>query len=130
MPPNTTQSTLERVFSLFGNIESIRVLSHKNCAFINYDTVESASNARDSLLQNDQRVQELWGIRIGFAKVPLATNNNNNNNNRASPKHSLSHASSNDDIVNAHANMELWSIMKEFGAPENAIDLVNCKFSA
>jgi hypothetical protein len=128
MPPNTTQATLERVFSLFGNIESIRVLSHKNCAFINYDSVENASDARDALLQNDLRVQDLWGVRIGFAKVPLATNNNNNNSNKTSPKHTLSHANSNDDIMNGQPNMELWSIMKQFGAPDGAIDLVKCKY--
>lgn len=108
MPANTTQATLERVFSLFGAIESIRVLSHKNCAFINYDTVESASEARDALLQNDTRVQDLWGVRIGFAKVPLL--------NKATTKQT-----SNDDT---HINMELWTIMKQLGAPENTIELV------
>ncbi|KAI7896233.1 armadillo-type protein [Mucor mucedo] len=108
MPANTTQATLERVFSLFGAIESIRVLSHKNCAFINYDTVESASDARDALLQNDTRVQDLWGVRIGFAKVPLL--------NKATSKQAL-----NDET---HINMELWTIMKQLGAPENTIELV------
>lgn len=109
MPATTTQAILERVFSLFGAIESIRVLSHKNCAFINYDSVESASDARDALLQNDTRVQDLWGVRIGFAKVPLL--------NKIPSKQTLL----NDDI---NVNMELWTIMKQFGAPENTIELV------
>ncbi|KAI9269993.1 armadillo-type protein [Helicostylum pulchrum] len=115
MPVTTTQATLNRVFSLFGIIESIRVLSHKNCAFINYETVESASDARDALLQNDPRVQDLWGVRIGFAKVPLLA--------KASPKQPLSNSSSNDDMGN-QVNMELWSLMKQLGAADNAIELV------
>lgn len=113
MPPNTSQAALEKILSLFGPIESIRVLSHKNCAFINYDTIESASSARDALLQNDPRVQDLWGIRIGFAKAPVFS---------SKPKQTPS----NEDM-NGQANIELWSIMKQFGAPENAIESVRCK---
>ena len=115
MPSNTTQSTLERILSLFGTIESIRVLSHKNCAFINYETVESASHARDALLQNDPRVQDLWGIRIGFAKVPVL------------PIKLKNGIASNEEHVNSQVNLELWSIMQQLGAPENALGLVKCK---
>lgn len=121
MPATTTEAILNRVFSLFGSIESIRVLSHKNCAFINYETVESASDARDALLQNDPRVQDLWGVRIGFAKVPLLSNNNKPS---PSPKQPLSNASSIEDISTNQFNTELWSLMKQLGAPDTAIDLV------
>jgi hypothetical protein len=123
MPPGISQSVLQRTLSSFGVIESVRVLSHKNCAFINYEKEQSANAARDALIQNDLSVQELWGIRIGFAKVPI--------NNRSSNAHNklLSKSSSNEDIMDGETNRELWTIMKRLGVPDTAIDLVKCKYT-
>lgn len=121
MPSGISQSVLQRTLSSFGVIESVRVLSHKNCAFINYEKEESAKAARDALIQNDPSVQELWGIRIGFAKVPI--------NSKAANAYSklLSKSSSNEDMLDGESNWELWSIMKRLGAPDTAMELVKCK---
>lgn len=121
MPPGISQSVLQRTLSSFGVIESVRVLSHKNCAFINYEKEESAKAARDALIQNDPSVQELWGIRIGFAKVPI--------NSKSANAYSklLSKSSSNEDMMDGETNRELWSIMKRLGAPDTAMQLVKCK---
>ncbi|CAI4219206.1 unnamed protein product [Parascedosporium putredinis] len=49
IPTSTTTSTLNEIFKPFGSILSVRVLTHKNCGFVNYDRVESAIAARNSL---------------------------------------------------------------------------------
>ena len=58
---------LEKVFSNYGQIESARVLSHKNCGFVNFIRIEDAIEARKHM-----HSKELAGsiIKIGFAKVP------------------------------------------------------------
>ncbi|KAI8378324.1 armadillo-type protein [Blakeslea trispora] len=121
LPTGTSQATLQRVFSLFGPIESIRVLTHKNCAFINFETSQDAKAARDALVQNDPCVQEFWGIRLGFAKVPSNSNLKAND-----PKHA--HGALADEIVaedqESTFNRELWHLMSQLGAKENAIDLL------
>ncbi|KAK4512353.1 glutamine--fructose-6-phosphate transaminase (isomerizing) [Mucor velutinosus] len=118
MPPGISQSALQRTLSSFGVIESVRVLSHKNCAFINFEKEESAKAARDALIQNDPNVKELWGIRIGFAKVPI--------NSKAANSYSklLSKSLSNEDMLDGETNWELWGIMKRLGAPDAAMELV------
>ena len=58
---------MEKVFGYFGTIESARVLSHKNCGFINFLRVEDAVEARKHM-----NGKEISGaiVKIGFAKVP------------------------------------------------------------
>lgn len=74
IPPSTTTTSLLHIFQPFGNVESARVLTHKNCGFINYETVQSAVNARNVL-----NLKELFPgsgpTRIGFAK-PSSTGSN------------------------------------------------------
>jgi RNA recognition motif-containing protein len=61
---------LRNIFQAFGAIESVRVLSHKNCGFINFDHQEDAVRAR-KILQNKEILGPSTGaVRIGFAKVP------------------------------------------------------------
>jgi hypothetical protein len=107
MPPNITDVTLQKIFSPFGIIESIRVLSHKHCGFINYDTADSASAARDSIIGNG--IQELIGVRVGFAKVPTST----------------------DKVLGCHDKMDVYAefedILKEFETDEDTSFLVKCK---
>ena len=63
----TTPQLLHSVFSPFGPIESARVLTHKNCGFVNFDNEEDAMRAKTVM-----NGQEIAGaiVRIGFAKVP------------------------------------------------------------
>ncbi|KAI8913477.1 armadillo-type protein, partial [Gorgonomyces haynaldii] len=65
--PNMKPSDLEAVFTPFGQVESARVLTHKNCGFVNFVHLEDAITARAEL-----NGQEVSGniIKIGFAKVP------------------------------------------------------------
>ncbi|KAI8575652.1 hypothetical protein K450DRAFT_260858 [Umbelopsis ramanniana AG] len=69
LPPNTTSAKLHSLFSPFGNIESARVLTHKNCGFINFDTVESAMAAKKALQHKEVLGSGTGAVRIGFAKA-------------------------------------------------------------
>ncbi|ORE08005.1 ARM repeat-containing protein [Rhizopus microsporus var. microsporus] len=73
IPTNASANALRNIFQAFGSIESVRILSHKNCGFINFERQEDAVHARKAL-QN----KEIFGpgtgtVRIGFAKAPSAS---------------------------------------------------------
>ncbi|KAI8989940.1 hypothetical protein BDB01DRAFT_779383 [Pilobolus umbonatus] len=75
IPTHTTQIALASLFSPFGTIESIRILTHKNCAFINFYLQEDAINAKKSVHNVDILGPGSESVKIGFAKVPpLKTN--------------------------------------------------------
>jgi protein JSN1 len=40
---------LRATFGRFGNINRVKILEHKNCAFVNFDDVDSAVRARAEL---------------------------------------------------------------------------------
>ncbi|KAI8049937.1 hypothetical protein BDF22DRAFT_745809 [Syncephalis plumigaleata] len=65
--PHTTTQILQQIFTPFGAIESVRVLTHKNCGFVNFERTEDAMRAKSVM-----NGQEIAGaiVRIGFAKVP------------------------------------------------------------
>ncbi|KAL1922419.1 uncharacterized protein VTP21DRAFT_9958 [Calcarisporiella thermophila] len=70
IPATTPPELLREVFSAFGTVESARVLTHKNCGFVNFATVEEAVVARKMMMG-----QDLFGVsgtvlRLGFAKEP------------------------------------------------------------
>jgi protein JSN1 len=78
IPSSTTVSSLNVIFSNFGLIESTRVLTHKNCGFVNFEALESAVTARTQL--NGKEIFPGAGpVRIGYAKVPSATGTPGNN---------------------------------------------------
>lgn len=73
IPTSTTTSTLVEMFKAHGPILSARVLTHKNCGFVNFERVESAISAKSSL--NGKEIFPGAGpIRINFAKPPSAAN--------------------------------------------------------
>ncbi|RCI16141.1 hypothetical protein L249_2133 [Ophiocordyceps polyrhachis-furcata BCC 54312] len=73
MPTSTTTSTLIEMFKAHGPIASARVLTHKNCGFVNFERIESAISARSSL--NGKEIFPGAGpIRINFAKPPSSAN--------------------------------------------------------
>ncbi|UKZ80707.1 hypothetical protein TrVFT333_008470 [Trichoderma virens FT-333] len=49
IPTSTTTSTLVEMFKSHGPILSARVLTHKNCGFVNFERVESAVSAKASM---------------------------------------------------------------------------------
>ncbi|KDQ12381.1 hypothetical protein BOTBODRAFT_67568 [Botryobasidium botryosum FD-172 SS1] len=71
IPSTTTPATILSVFSPYGPIESARVLTHKNCGFINFERLDDAVRARKALNGRDVLGSEVGAIRIGFAKVPV-----------------------------------------------------------
>lgn len=69
IPASTTTSSLVAIFQTYGKIESARVLTHKNCGFVNFEHIESAVQSRAAL--NGREIFPGAGpVRIGFAKVP------------------------------------------------------------
>ena len=72
IPVSTTNTSLDAIFKRFGSIESTRVLTHKNCGFVNFDNIENAIQARQAL--NGQEIFPGAGaVRIGYAKAPNAS---------------------------------------------------------
>ncbi|KAB8616644.1 hypothetical protein FH972_025979 [Carpinus fangiana] len=72
IPSSTTTSSLKVIFEPFGKIESVRVLTHKSCGFVNFETLESAVRARSQL--NSKEIFPGAGpVRIGYAKAPSAS---------------------------------------------------------
>ncbi|KAJ9107834.1 hypothetical protein QFC19_002740 [Naganishia cerealis] len=70
IPQETTPSTLLSIFSPFGAVESARVLTNKQCGFINFENMESAIAARTALNGREILGERVGAIKIGFAKVP------------------------------------------------------------
>lgn len=69
IPNSTTTSTLDTIFAGYGPIESTRVLTHKNCGFVNFEHVQDAVRARQ-LLNAKEIFPGSGPVRIGFAKAP------------------------------------------------------------
>lgn len=72
IPVSTTVTSLEAIFCMYGKIESTRVLTHKNCGFVNFERIESAVQAK-SLLNGKEIFPGAGPVRIGYAKVPGAS---------------------------------------------------------
>lgn len=69
IPSSTTTSTLEQLFKSHGPIISARVLTHKNCGFVNFERLESAMSAKAQM--NGKEIFPGAGpVRINFAKPP------------------------------------------------------------
>lgn len=69
IPPSTTVSTLNEMFKSHGTIVSARVLTHKNCGFVNFERLESAVSAKQ--MMNGKEIFPGAGpVRINFAKPP------------------------------------------------------------
>lgn len=69
IPVSTTVTSLDAIFGVYGKIESTRVLTHKNCGFVNYERIESAIQAK-SMLNGKEIFPGAGPVRIGYAKVP------------------------------------------------------------
>lgn len=70
--PSLSVNDLLQQFSLYGHVESARILSDKECAFVNFTTVEAAVAAKNDL---ESRLGSKLGgtlVRIGFGKADVA----------------------------------------------------------
>ena len=69
IPSSTTVSTLTEMFKSHGPIISARVLTHKNCGFVNFERLDSAISAKQ--MMNGKEIFPGAGpVRINFAKPP------------------------------------------------------------
>ena len=84
IPNSTTMSSLDAIFNRYGPIESTRVLTHKNCGFVNFESTEHAVRARQ-LLNGKEIFPGAGAVRIGFAKAPTASNAMTPNDNSMTP---------------------------------------------
>jgi protein JSN1 len=108
IPASTTVTTLTHIFSKFGSIESARVLTHKNCGFVNFTDTESAVQAK-TMLNNKEIFPGNGAVRINFAKVPSAA---------ATPGHNGLYPSPSPD---PHAKAQAADVpAKATGTPANA----------
>ncbi|KAL8807808.1 MAG: hypothetical protein Q9182_000457 [Xanthomendoza sp. 2 TL-2023] len=72
IPASTTVTSLQAIFQVYGNIESTRVLVHKNCGFVNFENIDSAIAAKTH--KNGTEIFPGAGpVRIGYAKAPSAS---------------------------------------------------------
>jgi protein JSN1 len=85
IPSTTTPAAILSVFSPYGPIESARVLTHKNCGFINFERLDDAVRARKALNGRDILGSDVGAIRIGFAKVPVKNGQDGVNGDDAPP---------------------------------------------
>ncbi|KAI9773587.1 MAG: hypothetical protein M1840_006861 [Geoglossum simile] len=69
IPASTTITSLIAIFQPYGAIESARVLTHKNCGFVNFERLESAIQAR-SVFNGKEIFPGAGPVRIGYAKAP------------------------------------------------------------
>jgi protein JSN1 len=69
IPSSTTVSTLMEMFKSHGPIISARVLTHKNCGFVNFEHLESAISAK-ALMNGKEIFPGAGPVRINFAKPP------------------------------------------------------------
>ncbi|KDN45250.1 hypothetical protein K437DRAFT_268511 [Tilletiaria anomala UBC 951] len=70
IPATTSQAVLLNIFTQYGPVESVRVLSQKNCAFINFERLEDSVRARKALNGREILGPEVGTVRVGFAKAP------------------------------------------------------------
>jgi RNA recognition motif-containing protein len=62
---NITEDELRREFAPYGNIQHVRVVPHKSCAFVSYDRIESTLEARRA---NQGRMIRGKALKINFGK--------------------------------------------------------------
>jgi hypothetical protein len=69
--PSISVPDLVQLFSTYGEVESARILSDKECAFVNFTTMESAVAAKNDL---ESRLGSKLGgtpVRVGFGKADV-----------------------------------------------------------
>lgn len=147
IPASTTPSTLEKLFERAGEVESSRILTHKNCGFVNYKTVEAAVAAK--AMWNGKEIFAGHGpIRINFATPPSSnpspghdspspdpnaaqqrgSRNGNGTPANGAPSRPLSTAPSPPVPRIASLEAELLQITKELGATDDEIKTIAAMF--
>ena len=138
IPVSTTPSSLDAIFSNYGTVESTRVLTHKNCGFVNFEVMENAVHARQ-MLNNKEIFPGAGPVRIGFAKAPSSSITPAYGTMPPSPTHNVSQLGRQSSVrSNASQNhraaasppqghdmpSEILHIVSEFGATEHEMSAV------
>ncbi|KAI9742597.1 MAG: hypothetical protein M1818_003738 [Claussenomyces sp. TS43310] len=137
IPSSTTVSTLIELFKSHGQIKSARVLTHKNCGFVNYEHLESAISAK-TMMNGKEIFPGAGPVRINFAKPPSSSGTPGHDGTFPSPSPDP-FMKENADVTDAAATVgiisrpgtaplktptledmqkEITAIVKEFGATE------------
>lgn len=66
---SVTMDNLSNLFSLYGPIESVRLLLEKECAFINFYNMDDAVRAKDDVLTNLGGRIGTCIVRIGYGRA-------------------------------------------------------------
>lgn len=100
IPTSTTESSLEAIFTTYGKIESARVLSHKNCGFVNFENTGSAMKAKAAF--NGKEIFPGAGpVRIGYAKAPASLGGTSGNNQRSESPEPYNSGQTNGEVSQA-----------------------------
>lgn len=113
LDPYVDAAHLVRVFSTFGNIESLRVLRERDCAFVNFADVGSAVRARAEM--EGARIGN-QAVRIGFGRVEREVEPKEQQPTRSVWIGNLPHGIESDDLRN---------MFQQFGPIESARVLVS-----
>lgn len=134
IPVSTTVTSLDAIFGVYGKIESTRVLTHKNCGFVNYERIESAIQAK-SMLNGKEIFPGAGPVRIGYAKVPgTPTGPNGAQTSTPDPNAAGGDGSSGAERAGARTphvpplpelQSELTQIVREFGASDEETCSIN-----
>lgn len=115
IPNSTTMSSLDAIFNHYGPIESTRVLTHKNCGFVNFENIEHAVRARQ-ILNGKEIFPGAGPVRIGFAKAPTASASVTPNDNAMTPAPDQ-HQGYPSDGPGANSNMAEQNLASQISAP-------------
>ncbi|RUS17826.1 hypothetical protein BC938DRAFT_476151, partial [Jimgerdemannia flammicorona] len=69
--PTLTNNELMQLFSPFGQIESLRLLPDKECAFVNFTRVDDAVRAREEIMGRMGGRVGNCVVRVGFGKAEV-----------------------------------------------------------
>jgi hypothetical protein len=69
--PSISVPDLHKMFAIYGHVESARILSDKECAFVNFENVESALAAKEDLV--NRLGSKVGGsiVKVGFGKADV-----------------------------------------------------------
>lgn len=74
---SVSEDDLRQMFSPYGAIESLRLLSEKECAFINFVSLDDAVRAKDDVLGKlNGRIGQCI-VRVGFGKIEASATDSN-----------------------------------------------------
>lgn len=70
--PSLSVPDLHKMFARYGHVESARILSDKECAFVNFENVESALAAKEDLVNRLGSKVAGSVVKVGFGKADVS----------------------------------------------------------